>query len=404
MTRRIAVVGGGVVGCSVAWHLGRAGAGDIVLLERERLGSGTSWHSAGNITWRPVPSHDSSVLYAFETLAQIEQETGQSTGWLQTGRLFLGQGPDSTRSFERYHKEAVARGIAGRMLARDEAARLHPRLDPAALATIWLNPLSGRVNPADLTAAYARGARQRGVRIVENCRVTGLDIRNGRIAGLATSTGPIETDAVIVAGGLWSRLLLETSGIALPQWSCEHFYVIADMAPRLAASTPSFVIPEDLIYGREETGGMLVGFFDENAKTIDPAALPDPFAFTLLDSDWDKIAPYFQNAMKIFPALAEAPIRRFVNGPESFTPDGSPLIGPWPEVEGLYLCTAMNSAGVTWSAMAGRLTADLVTGAPPKFDAARYAPGRFGERAADTVWLRQQISQVVSAGYRRVNL
>ncbi|OWK20576.1 hypothetical protein AJ88_28570 [Mesorhizobium amorphae CCBAU 01583] len=298
MSRRIVVVGGGVVGCSVAWHLANAGAGDIVLLEREQLGSGTTWHSAGNITWRPAPSHDSSVLYAFDTIERLERETGQSTGWLKTGRLFLAQDADAIRTYESYHREATMRGIAGRMLSREEAGRLHPLLDPASAAFFWLNPLSGRVNPADLTAAYARGARQRGVRIVENCRATGLEIRSGRIVGLSTSTGPIAADAVVVAGGLWSRLLLATSGIALPQWSCEHFYVIADVTPRLAASTPSFSMSERRIYGREEAGGMLVGFFDENAKTIDAAALPDPFAFTLLNPDWDKIAPYFQSAMR----------------------------------------------------------------------------------------------------------
>lgn len=393
MTRRIVIVGGGVVGCSVAWHLADAGAGDIVLLERERLGSGTTWHSAGNITWLPTPTHDSSVLYAFETIVRLERETGQSTGWLNTGRLCLAQDADVVRQYESYHRKATMRGIAGRMLSREEARRVHPLLDPASAAVFWLNPLSGRVNPADLTAAYARGARQRGVRIVENCRATGLEIRGGRIVGLSTSTGPIAADAVIVAGGLWSRLLLATSGISLPQWSCEHFYVIADVTPLLAASTPSIVMDERRMYAREEAGGMLVGFFDENAKTIDAAALPDPFAFTLLNPDWDKIAPYFQGAMEIFPILGDAPIRRFINGPESFTPDGSPLIGPWPDVEGLFLCTAMNSEGVTWSAMAGRLTAELVTGVKPSFDTSHCAPARFGSQAADTAWLERQISQ-----------
>ncbi|MER9676927.1 FAD-dependent oxidoreductase [Mesorhizobium sp. M0208] len=393
MSRRIVVVGGGVVGCSVAWHLADAGAGDIVLLEREQLGSGTTWHSAGNITWSPVPSHDSSVLYAFDTIERLERETGQSTGWLKTGRLYLAQDAEAIRKYESYHRKATMRGIEARMLSREEAGRLHPLLDPASAALFWLNPLSGRVNPADLTAAYARGARQRGARIVENCRATGLEIRSGRIVGVSTSTGPIAADAVVVAGGLWSRLLLASSGIALPQWSVEHFYVIADVTPRLAASTPSILMSERRMYGREEAGGMLVGFFDENAKTIDAATLPDPFAFTLFNPDWDKLAPYFESAMEIFPVLADAPIRRFINGPESFTPDGSPLIGPWPDVERLFICTAMHSEGVTWSAMAGRLTAELVTEAKPSFDTSHCAPARFGSKAADTAWLERQISQ-----------
>ncbi|WP_167484320.1 NAD(P)/FAD-dependent oxidoreductase [Mesorhizobium tamadayense] len=401
MSRRIVVVGGGVVGCSVAWHLADAGAGEIILLDREQLGSGTTWHSAGNITWQPTPSHDSSVLYALDTIARLERETGQNTGWLQTGRLSLAQDPNQIRRYESYHRDATIRGIASRMLSPEEAGRLNPLLNPESASAFWLNPLSGRVNPADLTAAYARGARQRGVRIVENCRATELEIQSGRIVGVSTSTGLIAADAVVVAGGMWSRLLLETSGIALPQWSVEHFYVIADVTPRLVASTPSFVMSEHRVYGREEAGGMLVGAFDENAKTIDAAAMPDPFAFTLFEPDWDKLAPYFQSAMEIFPFLADAPIRRFINGPESFTPDGSPLIGPWPDVQGLFLCTAMNSEGVTWSAMAGRLTAELVTDVKPSFDTSHCAPARFGRQAADIDWLKRQISQHATEPARR---
>ena len=207
-------------------------------------------------------------------------------------------------------------------------------------------------------------------------------------------------DIVVVAAGLWSRLLLEPLGVALAQWPCEHFYVIAEVSPRLPRETPSFVAPDDLIYGREEVGKFLVGFFDENAKTVDPAALPKPFSFTLLPPDWDKIAPYFERAMRIFPALEKAPIRHFVNGPESFTPDGLPLIGRDPAVDGLFIATAMNSAGVTWSAMAGAVIADLVAEAMPRFDARPYEPARFGERGGNLDWLKSQVSGIVSLGYR----
>ena len=163
------------------------------------------------------------------------------------------------------------------------------------------------------------------------------------------------------------------SDIHLAQWACEHFYVIADVTPRLPRETPSFVAPEDLLYGREEVGGMMVGAFDEDAKTIDAASLPEPFAFTLLPPAWDKIAPYFEKAIAIFPSLETAPIRRFVNGPESFTPDDAPLIGPIPGIGGLHVCTAMNSGGVTYSAAAGHMVADLLAEATPRFDAAAFA-------------------------------
>jgi glycine/D-amino acid oxidase-like deaminating enzyme len=162
-------------------------------------------------------------------------------------------------------------------------------------------------------------------------------------------------------------------------------------------------MPDSLIYGREEVGKFLVGFFDEDAKTLDPASLPKPFSFTLLEPDWDKIAQYFMAATQVFPALENAPIQRFINGPESFTPDGMPLIGQLEGISGLYVATAMNSAGVTWSAMTGRLIADLVAGQEPRFNAERYDPHRFADLGRDLEWLAAKVSAIVSAGYRHQN-
>jgi len=296
------------------------------------------------------------------------------------------------------------RGIASRWLDLAEARALNPLLDPTSVEQgIWLNPLSGRLNPADLTASYASAARRAGARISENVEVLGVGVSAGRVTGVETSEGFVAADVVVAAAGLWSRGLLVPLGVALAQWPCEHFYLIAEVTPRLARETPSFVAPDDLIYGREEVGKLLVGCFDENAKTFDPATLPKPFSFTLFPPDWDKIGPYFERMMRMFPVLENAPIQHFVNGPESFTPDGLPLIGRVPDIEGLLVATAMNSAGVTWSAMAGRLIADLVAETEPKFEAGRYDPVRFGGRGADLDWLTAQVSGIVSQGYRNQN-
>jgi len=397
------VIGGGVVGTSIAWHLAQRGIREVVLLERDRLGSGTTWHSAGNITWKPSTDHDAPILYALDTIARLESEYGLQTGWLRTGRTFLAGSAAVRQSLEAFDSLARKRGIAARWLTPDEARALNPLLEPSAVEGIWLNSLSGRTNPADLTAAYAAAARRAGAVIRENVDVLGLATAGGRIAGVETSTGVIAADAVVVAAGLWSRPLLQPLGVALAQWPCEHFYVIAEVSPRLPRETPSFVAPDDLLYGREEVGKFLVGFFDEKAKTLDPASLPNPFSFTLLPPDWDKIAPYFKAAIDIFPALEKAPIRHFVNGPESFTPDGLPMIGRIPAVDGLSVATAMNSAGVTWSAMTGHLVADILTEAEPRFDAQRYDPSRFGDQGGNLAWLKGQVSDTVSAAYRRQN-
>jgi len=397
------VVGGGVVGTSIAWHLARQGLGEVTLLERDRLGSGTTWHSAGNITWKPTPSYDAPIQYAFETLSQLK-ENGHETGWLTTGRTFLAGTAETRRLLEQFDGVARERGIASRWLDPGEARALNPLLDPTTVEQgIWLNPLSGRLNPADLTASYASAARRAGARISENVEVLGVGVSAGRVTGVETSQGFVAADVVVAAAGLWSRGLLVPLGVALAQWPCEHFYLIAEVTPRLARETPSFVAPDDLIYGREEVGKLLVGCFDENAKTFDPASLPKPFSFTLFPPDWDKIGPYFERMMRMFPVLEKAPIQHFVNGPESFTPDGLPLIGRVPGIEGLLVATAMNSAGVTWSAMAGRLITDLVAGAEPKFEAGQYDPVRFGGRGADLEWLAAQVSGIVSQGYRNQN-
>lgn len=396
------VIGGGAIGTSIAWHLAKRGLGEVVLLEQDRLGAGTTWHSAGNITWRPLPDQDDPVLYAFETIDRLERD-GLSTGWLKTGRTFFAASEAFRNKLASFDAVARERGLPARFLDGKEAAALNPLLDPSRIDAIWLNPLSGRVNPADLTSAYATAARRCGATIREGVEVHRIVAEGGRVTGVDTNQGFIAGDSIVVAAGLWSRSLLRSVDVALAQWPCEHFYVIAEVSPALARSTPSFVMPDRLIYGREEVGKFLVGFFDQNAKTIDPDSLPKPFSFTLLPPDWDKIAPYFMAATEIFPALEQAPIRHFVNGPESFTPDGLPLIGRVSDLDGLYVAAAMNSAGITWSAMTGHLIADLVSGAKPRFDATRYDPTRFGDRGRDLPWLTEAISGIVSAGYRKHN-
>lgn len=397
--RRIAVIGGGVIGCSVAWHLADRGMGDILLVDRDRLGSGSTWHSAGNITWKPAGDKDAPVTYMLETLDRLERESGLSTGWLKTGRLFLARDAKAMEGLAHQAAEAKARGYESRLLEPNEAAARHPLLDPQAIEGAWLNSLSGRLDPAGLIAAYAKAGRQKGLRVREHCDVTGVTLSGNRVTRLETANGPIEVDDVVLCGGLWSRMLLEPLGVFLAQWGCEHFYIICEIEPRLARETPSFISPGELIYGREEVGGLLLGCFDKDAIPIDAKELPKPFAFTLLDDNWDKFFPYFEKAAEIFPALSDAPVRKFLNGPEAFTPDGNPLIGPVAGVEGLYVCTGMNSHGVTLSAAAGHMVADMLAGTEPRFDACIYAPERFGEKADEEDWLKGRVAHAPSSYY-----
>ncbi len=404
MTRKIAVIGGGVTGCSIAWHLAEAGAGEVTLYERDQLGSGTTWHSAGNINWKPIGDHDAPVRYMIETVKSLGERTGLATGWHCPGRLFIARTDTGLDAFRRSAALAAERGVGGAMLTPAEAGARHPLLEPDAIAGAWFNPLCGRVNPADITAVFARAARQADAEILEGAAVDGLAFGGGKVTGLSVDGNKIDADVVIVAAGHWSRTLLLQAGITLAQRGCEHLYLIARPDPGLPRDTPSFVCPEDLIYGREETGGFLVGCFDRDAVVIEDDALPEPFTFALLEPAWDKIAPYYEKICEIFPALTEAEIPNFLNGPEAFTPDGLPLIGPMPDVGGLYVATGMNSYGVTLAAASGRIIAEQVGGGPPSFDADIYAPGRFGTRAEDDTWLRAGASAAPSYGYVKSNV
>ena len=399
LARSIAVVGGGVVGTAVAWRLAQRGAGRVTLFERERLGAGTSWHSAGNITWIPGQS---DRLAMFDALAEVAEEAGRETGWRQTGRLFLARRQATMERFHAMAEEACRHGVANALLDAGQAAGRHPLLAPDHLAGAWFNSHSGRVNPADLTAAYGAAARRRGATIAEHTPVHAVAVNGGRVAGIVTGDGEAAFDVVVVCCGLWSRRLLAPLGLALPQWGCQHFYIIARPPQPLERTCPSFVSPDDLIYGREEVGDLLLGCFDEDALPLAGDGAPsDGFAFSLLPENWDKFAPYAERAAEHFPALASAPIRRFVNGPEAFTPDGEALVGPFGGIAGLFVASAMNSGGVTDSARAGEAIADAVMETPtPRFDPAPWRPDRFGEVARDEDRLRQGASRAVSAHYR----
>lgn len=400
---RIAVIGGGVTGCSVAWHLAERGVGDVVLLERDRIGSGTTWHSAGNITWKPLEDNDAPVSYMFDLIERFEADGSHTTGWVKTGRLFLSRTENGMKQFEPMAAAAAERGHASPLISATEAAAHHPLLNAEAFHGAWLNEWSGRLNPADLTACYARAARAAGAEIREQCNVTGLSLEGGHMRTVHTGGGPIEVDAAVICSGLWSRDLAAPLGVALAQWGCQHFYVIAELGKRLARETPSFASPADLVYGREEVGDLLVGCFDERALCLEPGQLPEPFVFTLLEPNWDQFAPYYERAADLFPAIKDAPIKRFVNGPESFSPDGNPLIGPVAEVPGLFVCTAMNSRGVTLSGASGHIIADMIEDVTPRFDASDYEPDRFGDKVTDIDWLKHEVSGTPSRYYLEAN-
>jgi len=393
----VVVIGAGVVGASTAWHLARAGAGDVVVLERAKVGAGTTWHSAGNLeTWRADPLMYELVRYAKPAFAEVEAESGLSVGLRTIGRVMFTDVAARMGQFEAAPALGRAQGITMTMLDPSGVAERLPIIDPATiLGGLWI-PEDGRVDPTGLAEAYARAARRRGVKLFEDAAVTGIETTGGRVSAVVTDGGRIVCDAVVIAAGLWSRQIAALAGVALPLQALEHLYLLTRPIAAIPREMPMFLSYDDQLYGREDVGGLLFGSLDSDSIPIDAEDLPGDFAFGLLLERWDQFETYMARALRRFPCLATAEVRTLLNGPESFTPDGLPLVGELRERPGLWVAAAMNSNGIALSAGIGRLTAEwLVKGAASlptdRIDVARFTPAE-----ASRDWLRGRIPHLMS--------
>jgi 4-methylaminobutanoate oxidase (formaldehyde-forming) len=289
-----------------------------------------------------------------------------------------------------------ARGIEIELLSpRQVAERLPIVCDKGLVGGAWI-PSDGRINPTDLAMAFAKGARMRGVRVVEDAAVLGMTARNGRVDSVATAAGIVKCEAIVIAAGLWSPRLGAMIGVRVPLHAVQHCYLLTKPIDIVARDMPLFLSYDERLYGREDVGGLLVGFFDANAIPVAPADLPRDFSFDLLDGNWDQIEPNMAIALERFPVLQRAEIRTLLNGPESFTPDMQMLLGETPEVRGCYLATGMNSSGIALSACAGRLTAEWILDGRPSLDATPLDVRRFAPSQALTAYARDRASEVVS--------
>jgi len=355
------VIGGGAVGCSTAYHLAKAGVKDVVLVERAKLTSGTTWHSAAQVrTLRANAALTQLISYGVGLYQSLEAETGQATGWMNTGSMTIAADADRMVALHRMAGLAKAFGVEAQLMSPSEAGKLWPEMRTDDLHGAVLLPGDGRVNPSDLCAAYVKGFKANGGRVFEGTPVTGVRSTNGRVSHVETANGTIETSVAINCAGLWSGQVAQMAGSGAPVHACEHFYVITKPfgVPR---DRPTLGYPDGYLYMRAENGGMLVGCFEPRGKALPLSSLPANFEFGLLPEDWDHFAPMLENAIHRIPALENAQIRTFLNGPESFTFDDQFLIGETPEVKGLYIGAGMNSVGIASSGGIGRALAELVT-------------------------------------------
>ncbi|MFN0044758.1 MAG: FAD-dependent oxidoreductase [Alphaproteobacteria bacterium] len=390
------VIGGGIAGCNMAYHLAKLGWRDVVVVEKQKLSSGTTWHSAGNVT-RLVSSLSTMrhYKYAGELYSSLEAETGQATGWRRCGRVMMARTPERISELKRMKSMGKLLGIPVEEISPKEVGEKLPIMRTEDLVGAIWSPSDGRVNPTDALMALVKGARARGVRFVEDTAVTGIARRDGRVTGVETSNGPIATEIVVNAAGLWSRRIATGAGVDAPLYAAEHFYILTKPMG-MPADMPTFRDPDGLIYGREDVGGLLVGAFDIGAKALPVERIPEKFAFSLLNEDWDQFEPYMKTAIHRIPALETAQIRMLLNGPESFTPDGDPLVGEAPGLKGFYLFCGFNSGGVTYSPGTSRALAERIVEGKTDTDLAHLDPRRFGPCHATEGFLKARVTEMPS--------
>src|SRR6266571_4897670 len=338
---RVVIIGGGIAGSSVAYHLAKLGWRDVVLLERKQLTSGTTWHAAGLIgRLRGSRTMAGLVRYSAELYARLEAETGLSTNWKQVGSLGVARRAARMTQFRRSVALGRYAGIEAHIVDRDEIRRRWPlcRVDDLE-GGIWI-PHDGRVIPADTTQALAAGARAGGARIVEETAVHEVLTRDGAVAGVRTSHGEIACDVVVNCAGMWARELGALNGITVPVFPVEHFYAVTRPIAGVSPDLPVLRDYDGHIYVREEVGGLLFGGFEPVAKPWH-ARVPDDFAFVSLKEDWDQFRILMENGVQRLPVLDEAQIQILLDGPESFTPDGGFILGEAPGLRGYFIAARM---------------------------------------------------------------
>lgn len=396
---RVIVVGGGIIGISAAYHLAKAGWSDILVLERDKLTSGTTWHAAGLIASSGMATETLAWIakYSRELYQGLEAETGISTGFHACGHLHLASTVTRREAQRREINFTKTLGMEKYEISPADVARMFPLVDTTGLLSAIWSPKDGRANPVDVTMSLAAGARQRGVRVIEHCPVTDFVVKDRRITGVVTERGPVTAEAVVLAAGMWSRQLGAKIGVGVPLQAAEHYYLLTEPLSGVHRDLPVIEDPESFAYVREEGGGLLFGLFEPEAANWSLSGVPKDASFSTLPPDWDRMTPHLEHAFKRFPVMNNAGIRSFFCGPESFTPDGGFLVGQSPEVDGLYLATGLNSLGILSGGGVGALLAEEIMTGNASQDLTGLTPARMASHQATRHYLGDRIPE--SLGY-----
>ena len=397
---RAVIIGGGIAGCSIAYHLTKLGWSDVVLLEQGRLSGGTTWHAAGLVgQLRGHSSLTRLIRYSTELYAGLEEETGQATGWKRCGSLTVARTPDRMTLLRRVAASAKAQGVACEELSAKEAGDKYPIMRTDDLVgAVWL-PGDGKANPADITQALAKGARSRGAKIFEKTRATEILVKDGRAIGVSVGGEQIAAEVVVIAGGQWSRQVAERIGVSVPLHACEHMYIVTARIKGVAPDLPCLRDPDGYIYFKEEVGGLLMGGFEPTAKPW-LTDVPDDFEFGMLPDDWDQFEILMQNAIQRVPALEHAEVKQFMNGPESFTADNNYILGESPAVKGVFVAAGFNSMGIASSGGAGKALAEWIVAGEPQLDLWPVDIRRFARFNTNGRLMKERVAEVLGLHYK----
>ena len=367
---RVVIVGGGIIGCSTAYHLAHMGWKDIVLLERDKLTCGTTWHAAGLMVTFGSTSETSTEMrkYTRDLYSRLESETGLATGFKPIGFIEVASNADRLEEYRRVSAFNRYCGVDVHEISPQEIKELFPLAKVDDLLAGFYVKEDGRVNPVDVTMSLARGARQQGVNIVEGATATGVTKKNGVVTGVTTIEGEIEAEYVVNCSGMWAREFGERSGVNIPNQAAEHYYLITEALQGMPPDMPVLEDPSHYGYYRDEMGGIMVGLFEPDCAPWKIKGIPTDFSFGEIKPDWDRMGPFLEKAMSRVPVTLELGIEKFFCGPESFTPDLQPIVGEAPELKNYFVAAGLNSIGILTAGGLGRVMAHWIINGSPDVD------------------------------------
>ncbi|WP_282608787.1 FAD-dependent oxidoreductase [Pelagibius sp. Alg239-R121] len=399
-TARVVIIGGGVIGCSVAYHLAKQGWKDVVLLERRQLTCGTTWHAAGLIgQLRATHTMTQLAKYSADLYYNLEEETGAATGLKQNGSVSVALTNERLEELQRGASMARCFGLEVHDLSPDECKQHYPLLNLEGVTGGVFLPTDGQGDPTNIALALAKGARQYGAKIIENVKVTGIKTSQGRITGVSTADGEIACENVVNCAGMWAREVGAMAGVRVPVQACEHFYILTEGIDGLQRDLPVLRVPDECAYYKEDAGKILLGAFEPLSKPWAVDGIPEDFFFDQLPEDFDHFEPVLEQAINRVPLLEQAGIATFFNGPESFTPDDRYLLGETPDVKGLFIAAGFNSIGIQSAGGAGRALAEWMEAGEPTLDLWDVDIRRMYPMQSTRSYLKQRVSETLGLLY-----